>query len=607
MSFISSLDSFFCRMEIDYLHGMLWAFLNAKGFLGRGLDLEKRVNEGGVLVKISVFPQTNGLTNESEANHRFQRLVEGLRPPKAVEVRRAKTKSDFDSMVSRLNFHVIPASALSTDPIDCIAPFSSQPNAGNFAVGSVARDENANSGQGNDTAKSTTKQTARVLPDSSQSSDAACQAAFQSLVNEEDYDELDHDNDYEAYPDNIRTDASYGSVPMTNHKAAAGQSAKDYHSTEEHHLMNDDLFAANNRYSTTSDILATNRVIRQIPIHRPAPDISVSYPEPVEPEQNTEYHCAKCDIYFPTHNKRARHRQLAHGIGEELEGSRRVFSRKLEHYGRQSLIYGNKNITCRTCKVVSHGIVAHRRHHYEFHIRPAKFKARQVTCSICRLSVDNRKDLKEHMKQHASPEELLLKCTYPECKFSSSNKRYLWKHIERIHKTEPKYPCILCDKIFKFKESMQRHVDQVHRGIKKHFCSICGLGCNTRTRLAEHMAGPHRYKCGFCELRFSRKFQLKDHVEHKHPGRVGESEGAGILAESKGQANYKCGFCELRFRRKKDLQDHVLAKHERDVGSSTVRETAESDEEGNELAEMKPNVIEQPFESERMEPFLLPL
>ena len=172
-------------MEIDYLHGMLWTFLNAKGFLGRGIELEKRVDEGGVLVRISVFPGTadGGPTKDSEADVRFRKLIKALQPPKAVEVRSAKTKSDFDSMVERLNFHVIPTSAVSTDPFDSIASYDP---AASPQKGQDTRNTNGNA--------TDMEATSSLLLDLS--SDAACQADFQSFAYGGDDNEIDIDDVY---------------------------------------------------------------------------------------------------------------------------------------------------------------------------------------------------------------------------------------------------------------------------------------------------------------------------------------------------------------------------------------------------------------------------
>ena len=214
---------------------------------------------------------------------------------------------------------------------------------------------------------------------------------------------------------------------------------------------------------------------------------------------------------------------------------------KNESYGGMTKLReemsGAKTFNCKPCQL---GFLDRRlllKHYYHKHVKPNRKHLNVVLCLKCRTPCENKLDLKRHRKlMHEKAEAVKLKC--PQCKFMTDDQQYLKRHVRKVH-CEPRFPCILCDAIFKRKDCVERHLTQVHRKIRDFLCLLCGKGFADRRSLNRHQEGPHRYECELCEMRFSIKGDLKQHMVDTHPdtveGLADDGENANQMHEDIGQ------------------------------------------------------------------------
>ena len=110
--------------------------------------------------------------------------------------------------------------------------------------------------------------------------------------------------------------------------------------------------------------------------------------------------------------------------------------------------------------------------------------------------------------------------------------------------------CQICGKHFTRKSDLKRHVDSVHRGIINFRCESCHKNFKRKSDLKRHTETIHRgsisFPCESCGKNFSRKRDLKRHTELIHEGSI----------------NFQCQFCGKNYTRKSDLKRHTDAVHE---------------------------------------------
>ena len=110
--------------------------------------------------------------------------------------------------------------------------------------------------------------------------------------------------------------------------------------------------------------------------------------------------------------------------------------------------------------------------------------------------------------------------------------------------------CQICGKNFTRKSDLKRHVDSVHRGIINFRCESCHKNFKRKSDLKRHTETIHRgsisFPCQSCGKNFSRKRDLKRHTELIHEGSI----------------NFQCQICGKNYTRKSDLKRHTDAAHE---------------------------------------------
>ncbi|XP_018359044.1 PREDICTED: LOW QUALITY PROTEIN: zinc finger protein 239-like [Trachymyrmex cornetzi] len=145
-------------------------------------------------------------------------------------------------------------------------------------------------------------------------------------------------------------------------------------------------------------------------------------------------------------------------------------------------------------------------------------------------------------------------------KFQNSQNLNRYK---RAHNDAKEYVCQHCDKIYQFTSSraLKQHNKEVHNEIKPYKCGTYGKTFQNKSRLRRYEmfhAGKKSYQCKFCEQTFTRRWNLKCHIEVKHCN----------------NKNYKCTvrMCKKIFKTQQDLHidtDHPERKYKYNQCSST--------------------------------------
>ena len=122
--------------------------------------------------------------------------------------------------------------------------------------------------------------------------------------------------------------------------------------------------------------------------------------------------------------------------------------------------------------------------------------------------------------------------------------------------SEEHFFCTKCDVTFSQKASQKRRLETVHE-IKKQFECECGEQFSTKKSLRRHENSVHSevkkvFQCEFCDLKVSRKDNLKTHQEN--------SCRFAKKGKDKSKKHFECK-CGKQFSDKKGLQRHENSVH----------------------------------------------
>ena len=113
-----------------------------------------------------------------------------------------------------------------------------------------------------------------------------------------------------------------------------------------------------------------------------------------------------------------------------------------------------------------------------------------------------------------------------------------------------KYKCSKCDASFTRRPNLKNHVEVIHEGKNVNQCSICDASFWNSVTLKRHIATVHEgrkpLKCMICDASFARSESLKTHISTVHEG----------------QKQFKCSICDSSFNQSGNLKNHIKSVHE---------------------------------------------
>ncbi|XP_060808505.1 zinc finger protein 287 isoform X2 [Amyelois transitella] len=239
------------------------------------------------------------------------------------------------------------------------------------------------------------------------------------------------------------------------------------------------------------------------------------------------------------------------------------------HYRRHMRRY-----ECSMCQRRTLDLKVMEQHYYSTH----RISLKQYPCSEC-AHVSNSIDLHRY---HKDTHKARVQC--PDCDKSFIHRAGLMNHRLAVHELNNKFPCTICDKVFRWKTSLKRHLEKHDtRALDKtasnvarcetckiNFASECSYKRHMKNSLKHVTQDQLRYVCDHCDRRFADKTKLRDHIEEKHlhrtyqchiclkpsKNRVGLDQH--IRNVHKGRPNDKmCHHCGKGFPTKVQLESHI--------------------------------------------------
>ncbi|XP_039762829.1 protein PFC0760c-like isoform X2 [Pararge aegeria] len=167
----------------------------------------------------------------------------------------------------------------------------------------------------------------------------------------------------------------------------------------------------------------------------------------------------------------------------------------------------------------------------------------EFKCKICTKVFTERAGLAQHIQLHRTDRPFACK----KCTYTCKTKKYLNKHIARVHRQATGNECGVCSKKFHFKCQLDKHM-YVHTNAKPFKCEVCNKGFNSTYSLSTHRhlhTGAKPFKCSYCEYACRDSSTLRKHRE-RHTGIT---------------RLYQCTACDKTYKTKRVLKVHVAEVH----------------------------------------------
>ena len=168
-------------------------------------------------------------------------------------------------------------------------------------------------------------------------------------------------------------------------------------------------------------------------------------------------------------------------------------------------------------------------------------------CDKCSKKYGSKVGLLLHVQnKHPATVNDLLKCSYPDCNYTTRSNQLMRSHKQYHDKTALK-KCPVCGKeCVGGPQAFHNHM-KLHTGEKNYKCSICDKLFVSQSRLTQHKANVHdppKHQCHQCAKAFRSKVSYERH----------------ILTHSK-EKPFSCPHCDYRARTTGNLSSHVKAVH----------------------------------------------
>nr|XP_015834126.1 PREDICTED: zinc finger protein 431 isoform X12 [Tribolium castaneum] len=175
------------------------------------------------------------------------------------------------------------------------------------------------------------------------------------------------------------------------------------------------------------------------------------------------------------------------------------------------------------------------------HISSQHVEEKILSCNLCNYKTRNSTKFKHHtIIRHTRVSN--FHCY--KCSKSYRDKRDLNKHLKRHDPNYifTKFPCPMCPHMFTKKFDLKRHVEDIHSGGEgTHVCDICGRKKKSANALQKHkiIHNEKNFVCQVCYKAFQRESTLITH-----------------LRVHTGEKPFKCSDCDRAFSQKGSLNVH---------------------------------------------------
>ena len=162
------------------------------------------------------------------------------------------------------------------------------------------------------------------------------------------------------------------------------------------------------------------------------------------------------------------------------------------------------------------------------------------------------------------------------CKKSFDQRRYVTRHIRKIHKaTRGQHQCPICERYMMQKSDLKRHL-ATHTDTKEHMCPVCSKTFTRKDSMLVHKrqhSNDYTFKCDLCGRGFHSRVSLESHTRIHTGDRPFSCPTCASTFRQKGDLTrhlqshmgikpYNCEICNKTFGRNADLRRHMTTHEE---------------------------------------------
>ena len=262
------------------------------------------------------------------------------------------------------------------------------------------------------------------------------------------------------------------------------------------------------------------------------------------------FNCNICDHSFRTSIGISKHNRKSHEFSCKCCGKKFVRKYHLKIHEKIHKVEKKEvalqKVKCTRCSKILANRFSLRIHLLRIH---NDHKVAKFSCEICDKKFTTKTFMLSHLK--IKHQGYMQKCEFCDKDFTSRS--LMLNHVRYVHEGL-REKCQSCDKSFGTKSSLQLHIKTVHEKIRASKCvecKFCEGTLTSRSNLKTHMLEQHgdetfaRVSCYYCDKKFVYKSLLSYHMRREHEQ----------------VKDYKCDFCHVTMSAKFNLKRHMLEQH----------------------------------------------
>ncbi|XP_065092495.1 zinc finger protein 595-like [Ochlerotatus camptorhynchus] len=180
---------------------------------------------------------------------------------------------------------------------------------------------------------------------------------------------------------------------------------------------------------------------------------------------------------------------------------------------------------CNKCNIPLKDKSTYYRHRTQHKLKIKGPTIRLWKCALCSTVSNISQDLQAHIDEHHSKEDYpYTQCPFCPEKFLSPSQMQMhkyYKHCDQRTSRSTKLQCVICDEQQSSRGQLDTHMVKVHGTEKKYACKLCNSRFANRANLSRHQSlhkEVKKFNCEFCAKTFHQKGAMENHRRNIHTG-----------------------------------------------------------------------------------------